>query len=306
MYIAYFDSFQVKTTQSISMTTTDSRNVVFSTNTQMALNKNINGQGPFIGRMVSKPLTKAALKAVPQGAIMTSAFTVAQYPSVPTTPKTLTASVLSSSNLPQVVAVHVPTTTVAGATITTRLPVTSSQTTPSKMPVPIASKPPSAQQLAVNTQQLLLPGVKSSVSGGAIKSPNPLISSGSQDSALEPQTVAQQPPTTPVLKNVGILMPGSINTSQLGNMAILNPNMATSVAAAAKPISVVASSAAQTGSNTGFSTTLRNVAPPQASITPNTISVQSHPATLQVLKNLLFLLIFTPDTRGIFFLYPAK
>ena len=41
---------QVKTIQNISMTTTDSRNVVFSTNTQMAFNKNPNGQGPFMGK----------------------------------------------------------------------------------------------------------------------------------------------------------------------------------------------------------------------------------------------------------------
>ena len=40
---------QVKTIQNISMTTTDSRNVVFSTNTQMTFNNNPNGQGPFIG-----------------------------------------------------------------------------------------------------------------------------------------------------------------------------------------------------------------------------------------------------------------
>ena len=43
---------QVKTIQNISMTTTDSRNVVFSTNTQMAFNKNPNGQGPFIGAYI--------------------------------------------------------------------------------------------------------------------------------------------------------------------------------------------------------------------------------------------------------------
>ncbi len=39
---------QVKTIQNISITTTDSRNVVFSTNTQMAINKNQNGQGPYM------------------------------------------------------------------------------------------------------------------------------------------------------------------------------------------------------------------------------------------------------------------
>lgn len=57
---------------------------------------------------------------------------------------------------------------------------------------------------------------------GAIKSPNLLISTGSQDGggtvigAQSAAAAAQQPPTTPVLKNVGILMPGSIGAGQIG------------------------------------------------------------------------------------------
>ena len=39
------------------MTTTDSRNVVFSTNTQMTFNKNPNGQGPFIGELAKSLFT---------------------------------------------------------------------------------------------------------------------------------------------------------------------------------------------------------------------------------------------------------
>ena len=50
--------------------------------------------------------------------------------------------------------------------------------------------------------QLLLPSGKATVTA-AVKTPNPLISTGSQDSGLLPPTVTQQPPTTPVLKNVG-------------------------------------------------------------------------------------------------------
>ena len=84
---------------------------------------------PYLGKMVAKPLTKAALKAVPQSAIMTSVFTVAQAstatPSTArnattpvltlSTPKSVTTTPVLPSNLPQVVAIHVPTTTVATA-----------------------------------------------------------------------------------------------------------------------------------------------------------------------------------------------
>ena len=52
---------QVKTIQNISMTTTDSRNVVFSTNTQMTFNKNPTGQGPFIGELAKRLFTSASV-----------------------------------------------------------------------------------------------------------------------------------------------------------------------------------------------------------------------------------------------------
>ena len=130
-----------------------------------------------LGKMVSKPLTKAALKAVPQSAIMTSVFTVAQAstatPSTArnaatpvltsSTPKSVTTTPVLPSNLPQVVAIHVPTTTVAtagvsmatrpvsAATLTTTMTNNKTLTT---TPIPIASKPLTAQQLGVHTQQV--------------------------------------------------------------------------------------------------------------------------------------------------------
>ena len=125
--------------------------------------------------MVSKPLTKAALKAVPQSAIMTSVFTVAQAPTVTpstarnttpvltsSTPKSVTTTPVLPSNLPQVVAIHVPTTTIAttGVSMATRpvnaVTVTStmSNKTLTTTPIPIASKPLTAQQLGVQTQQV--------------------------------------------------------------------------------------------------------------------------------------------------------
>ena len=57
-------------------------------------------------------------------------------------------------------------------------------------------------ELLSSLLQLLLPGGKATVTA-AVKTPNPLISTGSQDSGLLPPTVTQQPPSTPVLKNVG-------------------------------------------------------------------------------------------------------
>ena len=60
--------------------------------------------------------------------------------------------------------------------------------------------------------QLLLPGGKATVTA-AVKTPNPLISTGSQDSGLLPPTVTQQPPSTPVLKNVGTsFIPSILNS----------------------------------------------------------------------------------------------
>ena len=127
--------------------------------------------------MVSKPLTKAAMKAVPQSAIMTSVFTVAQAPTAtPSTARNATTPVLTSStpksvttpqvlpsNLPQVVAIHVPSTTVAaaGVSMATRPVSAASLTTTmtsnktlTTTPIPIASKPLTAQQLGVHTQQV--------------------------------------------------------------------------------------------------------------------------------------------------------
>ena len=127
--------------------------------------------------MVSKPLTKAALKAVPQSAIMTSVFTVAQASTATpytarnattpvltsSTPKSVTTTPVLPSNLPQVVAIHVPTTTVAtaGVSMETRPVSAASLTTtmtnnktPTTTPIPIASKPLTAQQLGVHTQQV--------------------------------------------------------------------------------------------------------------------------------------------------------
>ena len=126
--------------------------------------------------MVSKPLTKAALKAVPQSAIMTSVFTVAQAstatPSTArnattpvltsSTPKSVTTTPVLPSNLPQVVAIHVPTTVatagvsmatgpVSAASLTTTMTNNKTLTT---TPIPIASKPLTAQQLGVHTQQV--------------------------------------------------------------------------------------------------------------------------------------------------------
>ena len=92
-------------------------------------------------------------------------------------------------------------------------------------------------------------------------------------------------------------MPGSINANQLGNMAILNPNIATSVALAtnvattAKPVGIMTSSAmtsqAGSGSNgaPGFiTTTLRHVTPhvTQGSVAQNAVTVQSQPTAIQV------------------------
>ena len=85
----------------------------------------------------------------------------------------------------------------------------------------------------------------------------------------------------------GILMPGSINAGQLGNMTILpqQPNLATS-STPKQPIGIVTSSVvtshtASANGNTGFITTaLRNVAAPaQASVVQN--ATQSQPTTIQ-------------------------
>ena len=108
---------------------------------------------------------------------------------------------------------------------------------------------------------------------------------------VDVEAVAKQPHLF-----VGILMQGSINASELSNMAILNPNIATSVTTA-KTLGIMTqsavtshtgSAAVQTGSNTthapGFiTTTLRHVTPTaQASVAQNSVTVQSQP-TIQVL-----------------------